>query len=201
MAKKKPTPKPKKSAHKISSHLRHSKEKISHHVHSHPVHYSSHARPISHPMHSHTIQRKEFIISQPSAFKEKKTFISTQILDHEKGLLYYSTSKFYSLPGQLDLVLHGVPFHLIQNQFMRFHAVQATILGWEFATSYVLLFFFSLINILFFHAVYLDILMWLFLTAVLLHSLMSMFYAYMASKGNETHLPFMGKIARRLAED
>ncbi|MFH1306425.1 MAG: hypothetical protein ABIH83_02070 [Candidatus Micrarchaeota archaeon] len=128
-----------------------------------------------------------------------KKILKEMPASEEKKIIYRNTARFYSLPVQLNLVINGTPFHLITHPFVRFHAVQSTIIGWKFSITYSLLIIFSLLNIFLFKGVYLEWLVLLFAAALIVHSLISIFLINKTEKGKVVALPIMGRMARRIA--
>ncbi len=93
-------------------------------------------------------------------------------------------SKFYSILGQINLVLHGVPFHLIEDKFVRFHAVQSTIIGWKLTIFYLLIVLSSIANLMLFDGRYLDWIGYVLVIGIVLHIIVN-FYLKIKTKNCE----------------
>jgi len=93
-------------------------------------------------------------------------------------------SKFYSVLGQINLVLHGVPFHLIEDKFVRFHAVQSTIIGWKLTIFYLLIVLSSIANLMLFDGRYLDWIGYILAVGIVLHIVVN-FYLKIKTKNCE----------------
>ncbi|MFA5108462.1 MAG: hypothetical protein WC492_02950 [Candidatus Micrarchaeia archaeon] len=129
---------------------------------------------------------------------DKKFFVHG-LDEGQKKAIYKKTARFYSMPVQMGLVIWGTPFHLISDQFVRFHALQSTVIGWKFIIIYILLLTGAFANILFFSGEYADILLWIFIFALFLQAIINTYLIWQTAKGKECALPIMGDIAKRIA--
>ncbi|PIT84422.1 hypothetical protein COU37_03450 [Candidatus Micrarchaeota archaeon CG10_big_fil_rev_8_21_14_0_10_45_29] len=112
---------------------------------------------------------------------------------------YKQSAKIYSLPSQINLVMHGTPFHLINDDFVRFHAVQSTIVGWKFTILYAIIIASTFANLYLFEGTYLGIILDILLISVILHLLLNSFLGFEASHGKRVMVPIMGQVAKRIA--
>lgn len=128
-----------------------------------------------------------------------KKLINAEPVFGQKHPQCREVSHFYSLPGQLNLVLHGVPFHLITDQFVRFHAVQSTIIGWKFTILYTVILFSTIANTILFKNQYIDWVIWTFLIVAIAHALINLYLAYNTRKCKEVSIPFVTDFAKKVA--
>jgi len=131
--------------------------------------------------------------------KKDKKIISQEPAFANKHPLCDEVAHFYSMPGQLNLVLHGVPFHLIKDQFVRFHAVHSTVIGWKFTIVYTVLLVSLIANALLFNGRLLDYILWIFLIAVSMHAIINLYLAHKTRKGEDVSLPIVTDAARRIS--
>lgn len=130
-----------------------------------------------------------------------REILQAQSESDEKQLkrMYLATSALYAIPGQISLVVHGAPFHLITHPFVRFHAVQSTIIGWKFCILYALFAFFAAINAVFFSSGFFGIIVLAFLLLLLFHMCINLYLAINTAKGKANAIPIMGEVARRIS--
>jgi len=112
---------------------------------------------------------------------------------------YRQSAKLYTLPSQINLVAHGTPFHLINDGFVRFHAVQSTIIGWKFSILYAIIIISTFANLYLFEGKHLEIILDILLIAILAHLLLNSFLGFEASHGRRARVPIMGQVAQRIA--
>jgi len=131
--------------------------------------------------------------------KEVAKIISNEPVFGTKHPLCNDVAHFYSMPGQINLVLHGVPFRLIEDQFVRFHAVHSTVIGWNFTLVYTVLVFSAIVNTFLFKGAYAQYLIWAALVLVGVHSIVNIYLAYKTRQCKEISLPIITDAARRIS--
>ncbi|MFH0927343.1 MAG: hypothetical protein V1822_02075 [Candidatus Micrarchaeota archaeon] len=133
------------------------------------------------------------------AILQDRQIIHDEPIFGKKHPLCAEVAHFYSLPGQLNLVLHGVPFHLIEDGFVRFHAVQSTIIGWKFTVLYTVILFSTIANAVLFSSRYLDIMFWIFIVVAAAHALINIYMAKKTADGKEVCIPVITGFAKSIS--
>lgn len=136
----------------------------------------------------------------PAPLHEDKIIISREPAFATRHPMCGEVAHFYSVPGQLNLVLHGVPFHLIRDQFVRFHAVQSTMVGWKFTIIYTVFLVSAIANSILFANRFVDYVAWAFVFAISVHAIINLYLSFKTRRCQEASLPILTDAARRIAE-
>lgn len=123
------------------------------------------------------------------------------VVNEQTKSLRKSASGFYSIPGQLNLIFHGINSLDLHHPWLRFHAIQSASVCWSFLMLYTLAFLYGIYTFLFVQNTSIDSTIYLFAALIMIHAFMSILLTLEATRGRQFFIPIIGNYSRSSAAE